>query len=138
MRHLGWLHAAPEPPKEQRGEPDRRSRIQRLRDSDRVVELAPVDEDVAYLLEHLMQVGPSMPGANGPVPISELELRAWQENSGIELDAWEARTLRRLSREYASEYHAASDPKRPCPYLPEKVDTARVAKDLRAAIASMR
>lgn len=73
----------------------------------------------------------------GPAPITHLEIRAWQENTGKRLTPWEARTLRHLSREYVGELVAASDPSRPAPYLPQSIDTGRVAKDLRAAISGM-
>jgi hypothetical protein len=73
-----------------------------------------------HLLEVLFEVGPTQViGMGGHMGISEAELLAWQTNQGIELTAWECRTVRTLSREYASMLGQASDPKCPAPYIPK-------------------
>jgi hypothetical protein len=46
---------------------------------------------------------------SGPVPITHLEIRAWQENSGIELTPWQSALLRRLSQEYIGQLQQAED-----------------------------
>lgn len=136
-RQLGWLHSTPDPPKNQRGAADRRCRMQRMKDDG--IEPAMPEMSAGHLLEVLLEVGPALPGANGAVPLTHSELRSWQENTGIELSAWEARTLRALSREYVGELQAGCDPKRLAPYQPEttQANKERVSVSMRAAIAAM-
>lgn len=110
--------------------------MRRLQDAGREpvlpeVSLAP------HLLTYLMEIGPTLPGGMGPAAITHGEIRAWQENTGVSLSSWEARTVRQLSRDYVSELCAASDRDRRAPYLPDAVDTVKVALDLRAAISAI-
>ena len=60
-----------------------------------------------HLVGYLFEVGPVGYGAMGPVPLSHSELAAWQVNTGIELAAWEAKALRRLSMDYLAASNAA-------------------------------
>ncbi len=77
------------------------------------IECSMPDCDAEYLLEHLFDIGPVQNTGMGLAPISHMELRAWQDNTGICLQSWEAEFLRRLSSEYV---RAATDAKRPdCP-----------------------
>lgn len=77
------------------------------------------------------------------MPITQGEIRSWQENTGIRLTPWEARTLRHLSREYLSELIAGEEPNRPMPAAeeptPEEVaeKARRTADDMRASIRRM-
>jgi len=52
----------------------------------------------------------------GESPLPDTEIEAWQRNTGIELQSWEARAVKRLSREYLSESQAATEPNRLCPW----------------------
>jgi hypothetical protein len=70
----------------------------------------------------------------GDRPISEQELAAWQANSGIELDAWEARTIRRLSKAYLAQRYAAEKPNCPQPYLGTEDDQEAMAQHVDAQI----
>lgn len=63
-----------------------------------------------YLVNYLFEIGPTMPGAGGPVQITHGEIRAWQENAGIDLQPWEVRLLRRLSLDYLTESYGAAKP----------------------------
>lgn len=73
----------------------------------------PVD----YMIDWLFDIGPSMAGSMGEGPIGWTEIDAWQRVTGVELDVWEARTLRRLSRAYVAQRHASEDQKCPEPRL---------------------
>lgn len=64
----------------------------------------PEPGDAAYLLSHFREVGPTL----GDAAISSSELRHYQENMGVRLNPWECKTLRRLSIEYLSESHRAT------------------------------
>lgn len=68
--------------------------------------------DAPHLIAYLFEIGPVAPGAMSGAPLSFLEIQAWQDCTGIALESWEARVLRRLSAEYLSESHAAT--KRDC------------------------
>lgn len=70
-----------------------------------------------YLATYLFEIGPTLPDGVGEAPISHTELMAWQGNTGVELQAWEARTLHRVSREYLSEKQAAVKHDAPPPWI---------------------
>ena len=70
----------------------------------------PVIECGRHLVDYLWTWGPTMVGGMGEGPLTQAELAACQANSGIELSAWEAQTLARLSREYMGESYRASKP----------------------------
>lgn len=70
----------------------------------------PALEVGSHLITHLFEVGPVSVGMGSASPISWVDLAAWQEQTGVELQPWEARLVRRLSREYASETQRAQDP----------------------------
>jgi hypothetical protein len=72
--------------------------------------------DALYLVSYLFEVGPVMSGGMGEAPLPDSEIESWQRNTGIELQSWEARAVKRLSREYLSESQAATEPNRACPW----------------------
>lgn len=77
----------------------------------------------AYLIAYLFEVGPTLTGAMGPIPLTHEELRAWQDDMGLQLAPWECRFLRRLSVEYMAELHHAEKPDRPAPWInPDDVE----------------
>jgi hypothetical protein len=92
-----------------------------------------------YLINYLFEVGPVMAGGAGPTAITHGELRAWQANLGIELEPWECRFLRRLSREYVNELQRAEKIDAKAPWQPEDYvpDLAGVAQRMRSAIERM-
>lgn len=80
-----------------------------------------------YVAAYLFEIGPVLHGGMGDYPLTHSELRAWMDNTGVELTAWEARTIRRLSMEYLSEQQRATTlgaaaPWQDAPYV--KVDPA--------------
>ncbi|MBG6222802.1 MULTISPECIES: hypothetical protein [unclassified Janthinobacterium] len=76
------------------------------------VEMPPVDCG-QHLLGYLYEFGPAMAGGMGAVPVTFAEMAAWQLATGVDLEPWEARLLRRLSADYVAESHKAS--KTDCP-----------------------
>lgn len=54
------------------------------------------------MLEILFEIGPVQMSFAGCEPISETELRSWQANQKIQLQPWECRVIRQLSKEYAA------------------------------------
>jgi hypothetical protein len=92
------------------------------------------DNPAPYLTNWLFEIGP----VEGDGPISWQAMAAWEGVSGIELDPWEARTIRRLSAEYLTEYHKAKKPERVAPY--GEIVAARdcVADQFKAMIGAFR
>lgn len=90
--------------------------------------------DAGYLIGHLWEIGPAMSGGMGPAVISHQDIAAWQDLIGIELQPWEARALRRLSRDYVAELHRAEKADAAAPWEPEDYmpDLSGVAMDMRA------
>ena len=100
-------------------------------------EMPPV-EMAGHLLRYLFEeVGPTMQGPAGPVPVSHQEIRAWQSLSCICLAPLEALFLRRLSAEYIAELHEAENPLRPAPWAdaPPVVDPNSAAERMRRALS---
>lgn len=67
-------------------------------------------------MEYLFDVGPVMAGGMSAAPITCGEIEAWQRGTGIELSAWEFRTLRRLSVAFVGATQAAEEPDCKPPY----------------------
>jgi hypothetical protein len=102
-------------------------------------EMPPV-EGCAHILRYLWEVGPVLGGGMAPAPITQQEIRAWQENSGVRLQPWEARWMRDLSMVYLSELHAAESPNRQPPWESDgmvRESQARAAQAMRRAFTAM-
>ncbi|WP_167232747.1 hypothetical protein [Massilia rubra] len=92
-----------------------KSRLQLLRmqaNDERFQPAMPPLECGEHLVDLLWTWGPTMCTSMGDSPLTHQEVNYCQTNTGIELSAWEAETLIRLSREYFGESHRA--PKRDC------------------------
>lgn len=113
MRQVGWLHAAPE-----KSNPhDKTEPVSRIEAMQRRGETPLLPPNPApYLTDWLMEIGPVTYSAMGSSPIGWPDLAAWQDLTGIELEPWEARLLRRLSGCYAAETQAAKKRDRAAPY----------------------
>ena len=96
------------------------------KDEDYVPEM-PELPGAEHMLNHLWSAGPCMAGGMGPSPLSHVEIRAWQDNTGNLLNGWEADTLHGLSAAYTVELEAAKAPGRPAPYIPAPTPDARAA-----------
>jgi hypothetical protein len=86
-------------------EVQRREKL-RIEDKIDLPEMPPCD--AGYLLDYFFEIGPCMAAGMGSAPIAHAEIHAWQSNTGIQLNAWEARTLKQLSVEYVNESHRAT------------------------------
>lgn len=113
---MAWLHTAPTqppaPPSKaaaRRAPPPTPTRIAELERQGLPPQL-PDPGPASHLVSYLFDVGPVLQTGMGAVAITHGELRAWQENVGIELRPWEASTMRRLSLDYLTASHAAQEP----------------------------
>jgi len=68
--------------------------------------------EAMYLAGYLFEIGPRV----GEGAVTHGEIESWQRNTGIPLDAWEARMLRALSVEYLNEAHKATARDCPAPW----------------------
>lgn len=90
-----------------------------------IANMPPLDGG-AYLVNILFDIGPATPkGMGGLVSITELEISAWQQNRGLRLSCWEAKTIKRLSQIYAGAANEARDPKATAPYIPARTQITR-------------
>jgi len=100
----------------------------------------PEIEGHHQLIGYLWDCGPTAAGGMGEAPLSHQDIWCWQENSGIELDAWEARMLRRLSGEYLAQCQASTSPQCPSPIAPPELsddERNRVAEKVKGAFQMM-
>jgi hypothetical protein len=95
---MAWLNAVPDTKKE--GEPSRRAFFE---GQNLPIEMPPVS--AGYVLDYLYELGVSL----GDQPLTHGEIESWQKNTGIELDSFEARTLKKLSEAYMRESISARD-----------------------------
>lgn len=114
VRHMAWLQSTPKPAGEKKS-----AGVPRLTSLQNKQNLGADQPDLdlpdpgpaAYLLDHLMSVGPLAKGE----PLSFSEIAAWRDLTGVVLNPWESEMLKALSAAYGSEFYAAEDPARKSP-----------------------
>lgn len=138
VRQYCWLNTAPEVERKGKGKkPEPLTRIKAMKAQDKPVRLP--DSPAPYLTDWLFEIGPASATGMGDAPLSWQEMEAWQELTGIELDAWEARTLRRLSRAFIDQRHEAKKADCPEPFGPTRIapdDRERVELQFKAMVAA--
>lgn len=131
VRQLAWYGATPGKAKQSRAETAK---------AEGTPLNYPPPGDAAYLLDYLFEVGPVGWAGMGEVPVSHLELQAWQANTGTQLQAWEARALRRLSQAYVNQVVCSREANCPAPWAPEVPDETRrdsVDRKLRSIFSAL-
>lgn len=106
VRHLAWLDAVQD-----------ESKLSRRAEFELDNNTAEAPEcEAGYVLDYLFELGVTM----GDHPLTHTELRAWMDNTGVELSAWEARIIKTLSGAYLSMSHDAKkyDTETPWEYAP--------------------
>jgi hypothetical protein len=93
--------------------------------------------DAMHIVSYLFEIGPTLSGGMGESPLPDTEIEAWQRNTGIELQSWEARAVKRLSREYLSESQAATELNRACPWPAAPYAGMYTSIRMQSAIAEM-
>lgn len=115
VRQAAWLNAAPDKAESDKSKKPNKTRREALKqDGIEEPEMPPCD--AGHLIGYLFEVGPTMAAGTGEGPITHGELEAWQRNTGIDLNAWESRTLKRLSLDYLAESQQARATDRPAPW----------------------
>ncbi|MFC3097045.1 hypothetical protein [Alteraurantiacibacter palmitatis] len=69
-----------------------------------------------WIIDTLMDIGASEPGAMGPAPLSWATIAHWQTCMGVDLAPWLCRLLRRLSVEFVAESQNARELDCPAPW----------------------
>lgn len=78
----------------------------------------PAIENYGFLIDWLFELGPTMQSNMGSSPLNFEEIYAWGKD--INLTAWEASTLKRLSLDYLSMLHTGSEKNCPAPFVARK------------------
>jgi hypothetical protein len=123
IRHLAWLNSVPDG-----GQISRRDEFEL---DNQLIEMP--EFDAGYVLEYLFELGVTM----GENAVNHTELRSWMDNTGIELSAWEARIIKKLSEAYLSMSHDAkkSDSETPWKEAPHYMSSKwRAAMKLKKSI----
>jgi len=106
---------------------DRKTRYEKLKDAkSNLINLPEIDE-LSYILDWTGEAGLYENGANGPMPLSWTEIKAWAELMGMLVAPWEAALIRELSTAYCSQYHKSSSPTEPPPYAELEIDRDSVS-----------
>ena len=106
-RQSAWLNARPEKAdgdKSKVPEPSRRERLKKQ--GIEQPDMPPCD--CLHLAGYLFEIGPMVMAGMGDGPLSHADLGAWMRNTGIALNPWECRALRRASIEYCNEASQAT------------------------------
>ncbi len=104
-------------------------------EKDKEPPLPPIDGG-DYLIDYLMEVGPTVPAGMGEGAVSFTELETWARTCSLDLSGWEFRTLRRLSLEYAVQIAKSRNQDCPPPWQ-EYTDPERrksIAKHIRSVL----
>lgn len=94
---------------------EERSRKQKMREEGIALPLPPCR--APFLVDYLLQIGPTVPGGMGAAAIGWRDIVAWQECTGIALPPWQAKLLRHASAEYLAMARDAEKPDCPQPWL---------------------
>ena len=136
---MGWLHATPKSPTKKVA--SKAKEEARWNAHVRIHKKPPPLPEVDFaeeLLEYLQEIGLSASSGMGITAVPVAEIHAWASSQGIELTAWQSRTLRMMSEAYCRAYDAGSDPACPAPWQPVDVDRDAVATGVRGLFAAMR
>lgn len=117
----------------------RQTRLQTMEQAGHDIQL-PALGVARHLVAHLLDAGPIVLNANGSAPLSWTDIDAWARITGVRLQTWEARGLRRLSLEYMTCAQRAQEPNCPPPYNqePEPDKRERIGSELRSIFSTMK
>lgn len=122
MRHLAWLDSAPKNQKKPR-------RYYFAQDAASNYLNMPDVAGFRYVVDLMFDVV----GHNGGlIQLDMQEIEAWSHMSGIDLTAWEASTIRNMSRAYVVQFNRSNDSMESPPYYEDsgKVDVSAKFKAL--------
>lgn len=127
MRQTAWLNARPEKAEGDHSkapEPTRRERLKE--DGIGTPDMPPCT--APYLVGYLFEIGPTVMAGMGVSAVPHSEIESWQRNTRIRLSPWEARTLRRLSVDYAAESQKSTQRDAPSPWQSKDAKVDRLVQ----------
>lgn len=68
------------------------------------------------IIEYLSELGYCKQGMNGAQALDWVEVQAWSNMTGANVEGWVSLMLMRLSRDYANQSNLSRDPSTPEPY----------------------
>jgi hypothetical protein len=133
---MAWLGATPDKQKVSRLEAIENNTLQTRLDDDEdlpedskpiikvplEVNLPEIPEAFCHLRELFYLSGQGTSTGYGLAPLSWQEIQAFRTENDLDLTLWERQLLKRMSEAYCAEASKATDPYRPAPYAPQKVD----------------
>jgi hypothetical protein len=125
-RQLAWLHATPKPPPESKrteGEVATISRYEQMENDGIPIQMPP--NPAPTIAARWLEIGTTEAAGMGAGPLSWGTIKAWQDVTGIALDRWEARLLRKLSQAYLRESRLAESENYPAPWHGEVTERER-------------
>lgn len=71
------------------------------------------------IIDRLIEIGLVSGNGMATLPLAWGEINEWQRSTGVDLPAWEARLIRKLSETYIAEGKKAEHEACPAPWRPE-------------------
>lgn len=128
MRHLAWLHAAPE------GSKKSRLTVFKEQGGDSSFLQLPEIDGAEYMVSLLHEAGLMSGTGMGIIPLTWQEIEAWLRTTELRLSIWEKLTIKEMSEAYVSEFNKASTKDATAPYVApvdiEQVDRTAVSNKL--------
>jgi hypothetical protein len=118
-RQLAWLIARPRSADAKPGDTDPPTRLEEMEGRGEWPDLPPVspalfDNPVAtghpVMVQWMLDAGPTEPGSGAAAALSWRALNAWTIGTGIPLEPWQGRLLRRLSSDWLAQSDKARKP----------------------------
>lgn len=119
-----WLHTVPEKQEQSRYE----------RYVEQGVTIVVPEMKCSYLFDYLLQVGTMSFNGMANVPLSWQELNAWVQVTGITLNEWELRVIRRASEVYVNQLELSKKPDAPMPERIIEQDPRKLAKHIKSIL----
>lgn len=88
----------------------------------------------SYLFSYLLEIGVMTNNGTGNVPLSWQDLAAWIQVTGINLDAWEVKVIRRASEIYVNQLELSRKPDAPMPERIVEYDQNKLAKRIKSIL----
>ena len=114
---MGWFHATPKPPSDLK-KPEQVKKQTRAENiiSKGGTPLMPKLGEESYLLSYWFDIGMVGSGGMGATQLTALEIGAWSDLSGVELESWEFACIRKMSAAYLQYLNDSENPESQPPY----------------------
>lgn len=119
-----WLHTVPEKQEQSRYE-------RYIQDG---VDVVVPEMKCSYLFDYLIRIGIMSSSSMGNVPLSWQELNAWVQVTGIPLNEWELRVIRRASEVYVNQHELSKKIDAPMPERVIEQDPKKLAKHIKSIL----